>query len=338
MTCTVATTNWSSSSNTSATDWKPAPALTGKPAFRQPIPRAGKPCLSATWWTAARAFARVLQLVMDMVSDGVALCVAGNHESKLLRKLQGRNVQVSHGLAESLAQLELESPAFRQRVAVFLDGLISHYVLDEGGLVVAHAGMKEEYQGRASARVRDFCLYGETTGETDEFGLPVRYNWAAGYRGSGDGGLRSYPGGGTRLAQQYHQHRYGLCLWRQADHAALPGKKSWYRFLRRGSTMNRRNPWPRLPSRKNPLGPAKPAPQTSWTSTTCWGKRIVATRLRGNITVREENSAAALEVMSRFALDPRWLVYLPPTISPCDSSRQPGMLEHPTEVFHLLPQ
>ena len=63
------------------------------------------------------------------------------------------------------------------------------------------------------------------------------------------------------------------------------------------------------------------------------GKRIVETRLRGNITVREENAAAALEVMSRFALDPRWLVYLPPTISPCDSSRLPGMLEHPAEVF-----
>ena len=100
--------------------------------------------------------AKVLKLVMTMASDGVALCVAGNHESKLVRKLRGRNVQVSHGLAESLAQLELESPAFRQRVAEFLDGLISHYVLDDGGLVVAHAGMKSEYQGRASARVRDF--------------------------------------------------------------------------------------------------------------------------------------------------------------------------------------
>ena len=63
------------------------------------------------------------------------------------------------------------------------------------------------------------------------------------------------------------------------------------------------------------------------------GKRVVSTRLRGNITVREENAAAALEVMSRFALDPRWLVYLPPTISPCETSALPGLLEHPTEVF-----
>ena len=125
----------------------------------------------------------VLKLVMSMVEDGVALCVAGNHESKLVRKLKGRNVQITHGLAESLEQLEDESPAFREAATRFLDGLISHYVLDRGELVVAHAGMKVEYQGRASARVRDFCLYGETTGETDEWGLPIRANWAADYRG-----------------------------------------------------------------------------------------------------------------------------------------------------------
>ena len=125
----------------------------------------------------------VLKLVMSMVANGTALCVAGNHESKLVRKLKGRNVQVSHGLAESLAQLQLEPPELQQQATQFMDGLISHYVLDGGNLVVAHAGMKEEYQGRASGRVRDFCLYGETTGETDEWGLPVRADWAAGYRG-----------------------------------------------------------------------------------------------------------------------------------------------------------
>jgi polynucleotide kinase-phosphatase len=63
------------------------------------------------------------------------------------------------------------------------------------------------------------------------------------------------------------------------------------------------------------------------------GKRIVPTRLRGNVTIREENAAAALEVMSRFAVDPRWLIYLPPTMSPCETSREPGLLEHPAEGF-----
>jgi protein phosphatase len=126
----------------------------------------------------------VLRLVIGMVNAGTALCIPGNHDVKLLRKLSGRDVQITHGLADSLEQLERESLAFRAEVSKFLDSLVSHYVLDDGKLVVAHAGMKEEMQGRGSAKVRDFALFGETTGETDEFGLPVRYNWAAGYRGN----------------------------------------------------------------------------------------------------------------------------------------------------------
>ena len=125
----------------------------------------------------------VLRLVMDMVEDGVAICVPGNHDAKLLRKLSGRNVQLTHGLAETIKQLEGDSEVFIERVKSFIAGLISHYVLDRGRLVIAHAGMKEAFQGRDSGAVRAFALYGETTGETDEYGLPVRYNWAAEYRG-----------------------------------------------------------------------------------------------------------------------------------------------------------
>ena len=125
----------------------------------------------------------VLRLAMSMVEAGTGLCVPGNHDIKLMRKLRGKDVQITHGLADSLEQLDKESPQFRTQACEFLDELVSHYVLDDGKLVVAHAGMKEEMQGRGSGKVRDFALYGETTGETDEFGLPVRYNWAAEYRG-----------------------------------------------------------------------------------------------------------------------------------------------------------
>ena len=127
--------------------------------------------------------AGVLRLVMGMVAAGHALAVPGNHENKLTRALSGRNVQVSHGLAETLSQLAGEDEAFRKDVAEFCHSLVSHLVLDGGHLVVAHAGLKEAYQGRASGRVRSFALYGDTTGETDEFGLPVRYPWAHDYRG-----------------------------------------------------------------------------------------------------------------------------------------------------------
>ena len=276
--------------------------------------------------------AKVLKLVMDMEAQGSALCVAGNHESKLSRKLRGRNVQVSHGLAESLAQLELESPAFRQRVDQFLDGLISHYVLDDGGLVVAHAGMKTEYQGRASARVRDFCLYGETTGETDEFGLPVRSNWAADYRGRAmvvyghtpvvepawlNGTINVDTGcvfGGKLTALRYPEKEL----------VSVPAARVYYEPAK---------PLVEAARLEDSSAPGEARAANLLDIDDVLGKRIVATRLRGNVTVREENAAAALEVMSRFALDPRWLVYLPPTISPCDSSRLPDMLEHPAEVF-----
>jgi len=125
----------------------------------------------------------VVRLVMGMVEAGTALCVPGNHDMKLLQKLRGKDVKMAHGLADTVAQLEPESPEFKSKVVEFIDGLISHYVLDDGKLVVAHAGMKEEMQGRGSGAIRSFALFGETTGETDEFGLPVRYNWAADYRG-----------------------------------------------------------------------------------------------------------------------------------------------------------
>ena len=125
----------------------------------------------------------VLSLVMDMVAQGSAMCVAGNHDVKLLKALRGKKVALRHGLDRSMEQLEGCSQSFRERVIAFLDGLISHYMLADGQLCVAHAGLREDLQGRASGRVRSFALYGDTTGQKDELGLPVRLDWAATYRG-----------------------------------------------------------------------------------------------------------------------------------------------------------
>lgn len=125
----------------------------------------------------------VLRWVMASVAAGTALCLPGNHDDKLRRKLRGRNVKVAHGLEKTLAQLADQPPEFVASVAAFIESLPSHLLLDGGTLCVAHAGMKRGLQGRDAPRVSDFALYGETTGEVDEFGLPIRYNWAAEYRG-----------------------------------------------------------------------------------------------------------------------------------------------------------
>ncbi len=273
----------------------------------------------------------VLKLVMGMVSAGTAYCVAGNHESKLMRKLKGRNVQVSHGLAESLEQLEREDPEFTQSLVPFLDGLISHYVFDGGGLVVAHAGLVESMQGRSSGKVRDFCLYGETTGETDEYGLPVRHNWAADYRGKA-----TVVYGHTPIPEPEWLNRtinidtgcvFGGRLtalrYPERELVTVPAAKTYSEPIRPLQ----------LPEPIVPTLTSQQREDELLDLAGVMGKRVVETKWMGNIVIREENAVAALEVMSRFAANPKWIVYLPPTMSPSETSKQAGFLEHPAEAF-----
>lgn len=269
----------------------------------------------------------VLRRVMSMVAEGNALCVPGNHENKLGRYLKGRKVQHTHGLAETIEQLEREDahdPEFRKRVAEFIDGLVSHYVLDDGKLVVCHAGLPEKYHGRTSGRVRSHALYGETTGETDEFGLPVRYPWAEDYRGSA-----AVVYGHTPVPTASWVNNT-LCLdtgavfggrmtalrWPEREIVDVPAEQVWYEPVKPLTTE--------APGGREgrPLDLAD-----------VQGRRIVETRHMGRVAVREENAAAALEVMSRFAVDPRLLAYLPPTMAPTATSPEEGFLEHPAEAF-----
>lgn len=262
-----------------------------------------------------------LKLAMQMVGAGSALCVPGNHDIKLLRKLQGANVTVNHGLENTLTELEGQPAAFIEDVKHFLDSMVSHYVLDDGKLVVAHAGMKEKYQGRSSRRVRDFALFGDTTGETDEYGLPVRHDWASEYRGK---------------ALVVYGHTPGKTVY-QTNHTAnidtgcvFGGQLTAYRYPE--------NELAGVDARQTYYEPAKPLEQQEEYTDVLniedvLEKRLIDTSLQRSVSIQEENAAAAIEIMSRFAADPHWLIYLPPTMSPCETSKLPEMLEHPLEAF-----
>ncbi|GAB3194915.1 polynucleotide kinase-phosphatase [Nocardioides hungaricus] len=265
----------------------------------------------------------VLRLVMGMVAAGTALCVSGNHEAKLVRALRGANVQTTHGLAESLAQLAGEPEEFRQAALGFMDGLISHYVLDEGRLVVAHAGLKEPYHGRSSGRVRSFALYGDTTGETDEFGLPVRYPWAQEYRGTA---MVAY---GHTPVPEAEWVNNTICL---DTGVVFGGHLTALRYPSRELV--------RVPAERTWFEPVRPlvAPTTGREPTALDIEDVAGdhwhdTELGGRVKVPAESSGAALEVMSRFAVDPRWLVYLPPTMAPAPTATEGDLLEHPERAF-----
>jgi protein phosphatase len=274
----------------------------------------------------------VLRLVMGMVAAGAALAVLGNHEAKLLRALRGKNVQRTHGLAESMDQLAREPEAFRARVERFIDALISHYVLDGGRLVVAHAGLIERYQGRTSGRVRDFCLYGQTTGETDEYGLPVRYPWAQEYRGQA---LVLY---GHTPVPETEWLNNTMCL---DTGCVFGGRLTAFHYPERTLVSVPAAAVYHAPAKPFPGGPGTGSPHVTPARrepdvldiADVSGARVLETAYIPRITVREDHAAAALEVMSRFAIDPRWLLYLPPTMSPVATSPREDLLEHPDQAF-----
>jgi protein phosphatase len=269
----------------------------------------------------------VLRIAMSMTAAGTAYAVQGNHDRKLERWLAGRKVTVARGLQQTIDQLAGEDRDFSKSVASFLNDLRSHVWLDGGRLAVAHAGLKEEMIGRGSGAVREFALYGETTGEIDEFGLPVRADWAANYRGA-----TTVVYGHTPVLRADWVNNT-LCIdtgcvfggrltalrWPEKEIVDVSAERTWCEPAR-------------------PLaGPGAASAQADADQLldiedVC-GRRWIDTELRGRIVVAEENAAAALEVMSRFALAPQWLAYLPPTMSPSETSAQDGWLERPEEAF-----
>ena len=269
-----------------------------------------------------------LRIAMSMVAAGTAYCIQGNHERKFGRWLAGRKVTIAHGLQQTIDQYEASDRGFKETVQPFVDDLRSHLWLDGGRLAVAHAGLKAEMIGRGSGAVREFALYGETTGEIDEFGLPVRADWAANYRGDTTVVYGHTP---VREAQWVNNT---LCIdtgcvfggkltalrWPERELVEVAAHQVWCEPMR-------------------PLQPATDARSAQAEADDLLdmedvsGRRWIDTTLRGRVVVAEENAAAALEVMSRFALAPQWLAYLPPTMSPSETSSADGWLERPEEAF-----
>lgn len=270
----------------------------------------------------------VLKLVMSMVKSGVALCVPGNHDDKLMRKLEGRNVQLKHGLAETMEQLEGENEAFLEEVRNFIWSLPSHLQLAGGDLVVAHAGLKETMQGRESGGVRSFCLYGETTGEIDSYGLPVRYNWAENYRGTA-----TVVYGHTPIpSPEWLNHTLNIDTG-----CVFGGNLTALRFPEKELV--------KVAAKKEYMAPSRPLPQNVHEVSTqsqhdavldfsyFRDRSLASTRMMYNMGPQDWQVIPVIEWMNTFAVNPRWLIYLPFRPSPPKTTSLPGLLEHPIQAI-----
>ena len=272
----------------------------------------------------------VLKLVMSMVNDEIATVVVGNHDDKLKRKLQGRDVKMAHGLAETVEQLSQETPEFRALVHDFLDKLVSHYVFDDGNLVVAHAGIKSRMQGRGAGAIREFCMYGETTGETDELGLPVRIDWTKNYKGKALVVFGHTPVQEAQFINNTIDIDTGCVFGGKMTALRYPEKTLVsVDALEKHSEPSRPllKSWADLEGKKD---------EDALDLEAFMGNKTIHTSLIDKVLTREENNVTALEVMSRFAVNPKWLIYLPPTMSPSETSKLPDYLEHPNEAFYYF--
>ncbi|MGC2657000.1 MAG: AAA family ATPase [Bryobacteraceae bacterium] len=122
-----------------------------------------------------------MRAARNMVMNGSALTVPGNHDIKFSRWLRGNTVTTANGLNRSIADFQsLHLPLHEAAAAAFadfLDNPASHYVLDGGKLVVAHAGLGADLQGRCTNIVREMAIFGKLPGE--EYDL----HWAEKYHG-----------------------------------------------------------------------------------------------------------------------------------------------------------
>ncbi|MCV9964948.1 polynucleotide kinase-phosphatase [Pararhizobium sp. BT-229] len=263
-----------------------------------------------------------LRIMRSAVESGVGYAVASNHDARISRWLRGQAVSEGGGIETTQAEFEGLSEAFRVSMGEFIDGLPAHYVFDGGALAVAHAGIEEGMILGASKAMREFAVYGPKT-PPDATGKSERVDWAKGYRG--------------KTAVVYGHVACDEAVWLNnticIDTAAVYGvaltalrwpEKELVSVAASRAYAELDKP---LFSRKDNRGFL----ELSHADVT--GKKHIETSLAPRVTVEADQMAAAMETLSRFTIDPRLLVYLPPTMSPVESSKRPGILEHPEQAF-----
>ena len=264
----------------------------------------------------------VVLRIQRLVEAGRALCVAGNHDTRLAAALRGEPVEPGHGLEASLGQLAAESESVRETVATFLAGLPGHLVLDDGRLVVAHAGLEERHHGSDSSAARDAAIHGAYTGDFDDRAMPVRDDWARGYSGAA-----AVVQGHTPVAE-VEWFRNTICIdtgcvfgdrltalrWPERELVSVPASGAWGRSAR--------GPLPPRRLAARPVArPALPLPTPA--------DAIVALRR----LAAAEVTRLACDAAGNPAARDRWVIHLPPTMSSCDPSHQGDGLEHPLGAF-----
>lgn len=131
---------------------------------------------------------KTIELTFRLQDQDKLIYSPGNHCNKLYRYIKGNKIQLQYGIETTVAELDLLShqdrKSFHKRYIKFYEALSLYYSLDDGKLIIAHAGIRENLIGtRYSNKLRSFVLYGDVTGEVLPNGRPLRRDWAQEYTG-----------------------------------------------------------------------------------------------------------------------------------------------------------
>ncbi|MBI5779968.1 MAG: polynucleotide kinase-phosphatase [Planctomycetes bacterium] len=278
-----------------------------------------------------------VNFVINHSINNLAYVVRGNHDKKFTNYLRGQNVRIDHGLEQTIAQLEslpeAERIKFKEQYQKYERNVISHYIFDQGNLAVAHAGITEYFQGRGSAQITDFCLYGQTTGEIDGYGLPVRLDWSENYRGKALVVYGHIPVEEAEFANNTIDIDQGCVFGGRLTALRYPERELIY-VEAKAQYYTPTKTFSKEADEKEKSNLTKQQRYDHYLDITEFiGKKFISVHGKGMITVFPEQIEAAIEVVSRFCVDHRWLTYIPPTMSPCETSQLSNYLEYPTEAF-----
>lgn len=131
---------------------------------------------------------KTIKLMFHLQDEGQLIYAPGNHCDKLYRYFKGNKVQLQYGIETTLAELNFlsvkDKEYFTKRYIKFFEALNLYHSLDDGNLIIVHAGIREDLIGTSySNKLRSFVLYGDATGETSPSGRPIRRDWAKEYKG-----------------------------------------------------------------------------------------------------------------------------------------------------------
>lgn len=268
---------------------------------------------------------KTIELIMNLVKNNIAFCVMGNHDFKFLKKINDRT-NLNNGLEITLKEFDsIQDEDRKNTIIEFIKELKSYYVFDNGNLVVSHAGIKEEYINRSSGKIRSFCLFGETTNEKDQYGYPVRIDWAKSYKGKPMIVYGHIPHNLPYIINNTYNIDTGCCFGNKLTALRYPERElvsvdaleeycEHTPFVDEADNLN--NEILNIEDYQGDLS--------------------ISTELINPIIIKKKYTDSALETISRFTIDPKWLIYLPPTMSPASSSSLEDYLEYPTEAFNYF--